>query len=191
MPKIIQIDRLTYKDNINWSKWDELVKQTKEEIEALLDNYKAPSGNNKLCYTYNFSGELCESFNSIKELAVKLDSNADIMSRYVANGDIFNGLLVSDELMTKDVAFATYRNRLTSGRCHFPKSNQTRKSIIVYVYGEDGQLVGVYESIAKFKAHGGLWFDDDRIIGNNLVSRYFYDEKTAKEVFKTLNVNKR
>lgn len=114
--------------SINWEKWDELSRKTKEDIEVLLEETTIP-----LKYVYSLGGKLLGVFKSTKECSDKIGISPEQINFYVRTQKPYlkGGLLFRDSPMEKD----TYRSK--------PK----------WVYTLEYKLVGVYKNAAEAAEH--------------------------------------
>jgi hypothetical protein len=175
---------------IHWEKWDELVEQTKRDIEEYLKNnkYKIKIRNCNTCYAYNKEGELVHVFESFKDCANNLNANATTIKRYIDKQWVYNELLLSKEELKPDVAFAIYRMATEHGNIYTKTSNP------VYCYNQDGKLVSIYESLRDWAFHenndnvNSRLYKEDRRINNKLVSLNYYATDVARELYKTTTV---
>lgn len=175
---------------INSDNWQRIVNQTKHDIELELADFyqrkykKRGRKNQHCCYLYSADGELVHEFDSTLDLARYWNINISCVYRSLKRREINNGLLVTDEVLTADVAKSIYRQQLTLGRI---KDGNGRRKMPIYTYSDNGELVGCFDSIATFKKHGGRWITNDKIINNRLASKILYNQETARNRYLELS----
>ncbi len=179
-----------YEGKVNWEKWDELVEQTKRDIEEYLKNYKyvKQRANSHTCYAYNKEGELVHVYDNLKDCANSLNGNSTTISKYIDNNWIYCEFLLSKEELKQDVAFALYKMAIEHGNI-FVKTSK-----LVYCYNQDGKLVSLYESLKEWAFHenndnvNSRLYKEDRRINNKLVSLNYYTTDVARELYKTTTI---
>lgn len=168
---------------INWETWDRLVEQTKKEIADLppvtIKTY------NK-CYAYDGNGEQVNQWESYSKCTNYFKGCADSTVRiYLQKQQIIDGLLLSCERLSKDVAFALYRDRLETGKVY--QKGATKFTMPVYTYDSTGRMIGAYSSKAGWaiatKTYCNKFKGNDIIYQNRLVSKHYYDQDTAREIY--------
>jgi hypothetical protein len=175
-------------DRINWENWDRIVARTRAEIAEVLSGYVSPQrpSRNVKCYLYSSDGELVKQIESKSLCSKYLNGNVTTVANYVQRQWIYNGFLLSQETLTKDVAAAMYRDRLAHGKVFIP--NERKKRIPLYSYNKDGKLVGAYDSKYQWqmqhKKGTTLLKKGDRVIDDRLISENRYDEETARRIYK-------
>lgn len=172
----------------DWSKWDEIVEQTKRDIAELLKDYKQPTqlSRHETSYIYNKDGELVKKFETQLDCAKYLGGTKATICNYLKRQWNYGGYLLSLEELRPDIAFAMHRYNKEHGNVFI--HGQTKKRVPIYSYNADGKLVGAYETQyqwAKVTKKGNTFIKDvDRIVYDRLVSKNRYDEATAKQMYK-------
>lgn len=113
---------------IDWDKWDELVNNTKDDIDITQEEANIP-----LKYVYSLGGKLIGTFKSTKECSDKVGISPEQINYYIRTQRPYlkGGLLFRDVPMEKN----TYRSK--------PK----------WVYALEYKLVGVYKNAAEAAEH--------------------------------------
>lgn len=179
---------------INWEKWDNLVEQTKRDIEEYLKNnqYKKLRANSNTCYAYNKEGELVHVYNNLKDCINNLNGNGTTIKKYIDNQWIYCEFLLSKEELRTDIAFALYRMAIEHGNIY--TKSKVKKTNPVYCYNQDGKLVSLYESLREWAIRENndnvcsRLYKEDRRINNKLVSLNYYTTDVARELYNTSTI---
>lgn len=182
---------------INWDVWDKSV----EEFHKWMDEhfstkkdriYQKDKRDRKTVYAYDNNGEFVKQWATNTECAQEMKCSTSTVHNYSKAGNVLNGYLLSREKLTKDVAFAMYRDSLHHGNVYQVGVTTTKPKKIVYRYTPDGKMVGIYESINQYckvllstdayqlkcrLAKGNI------ITKGHMLSYSFYDEITAEEEY--------
>ena len=179
------ISREILNNYINWENWNRIVEQTRRDIAELLKDYKQHT-KHETSYIYNEDGELVKGFQTQSDCAIFLGGNKTTVSNYLKRQWNYNGYLLSQEELRKDVAFAMHKYNVEHGNVFI--LGETKKRIPIYSYNADGKLVGAYETQyqwTKVAKKGNSFIKKaDRIVDDRLISKHRYDEATAKQMFK-------
>lgn len=202
MNEYIEITREQFKDEINWEKWDELVALTRKQIAEALNDYKYSNvskvSSPKTIYGYNSNGELVKEWKSKINCCDELDGNPSTILNYIRKSWVFCSYILSYDKLTQDIAFAMYRNAIEKGHIYKFGFKQTKHKKPIYSYNENGKMIGVFESLnqyCKCQLSTNLTLLRERLNNNNgeilskgnLLSFNFYDELTAREIYKEQN----
>ena len=181
---------------INWDVWDKSV----EEFHKWMEEHFSKSAPLKLpdkrprtkVYAYDNNGEFVKDWETNTECAKEMKCSTSTVHNYSKAVNVLNGYLLSREKLTKDVAFAMYKNSLHHGNVYQVGITTTKPKKIVYRYTPDGKMVGIYESINQYckvllstdayqlkcrLAKGNI------ITKGHMLSYSFYDEITAEEEY--------
>lgn len=188
---------------INWDAWERIVEQTRNELGELLRNYnikKTWKCNRKNVYGYNNNGELVNEWKCNIDCANEFKVTHSVIHNYSKTNKIINGYLISREKLTKDKAFALYRNALENG--HVYNRGKTKPNKTVYQYNKDGKMIGVFESLNQWckcneilnqvaTIRNRLVNNTDILVKGKMITYNFYDEIIAKEIYNEKTRNNR
>lgn len=179
---------------INWSAWDRVVEETRNEL-AQITTLKKPIKQinhfTKKIYGYNSNGDLSKLWNSNVECATELNVSEAVAHNYSKKLAVVKETLLSRAELTKDVAFAHYRFAIEHGLVYGWNKKSGKP---LYQYNEDGKLVAVWQKVKDWAnnngytsgtSYGGTFTNADRIYKGRLTSFNLYDEETAKTIYKT------
>ena len=180
---------------INWDVWD----RTVEEFHKWMDKHFSEPRNippdkrpRRTVYAYDNNGEFVKEWATNTECAKEMKCSTSTVHNYSKYNNVLNGFLLSREKLTKDVAFAMYRDSLHHGNVFQVGISTTKPKKVVYRYDENGKMVGVYESINQYSKVMQTTdsytlrcrlVNGDIITKEHLLSYSFYDEQTAKEAY--------
>jgi hypothetical protein len=185
---------------INWDVWDRLT----AEFHKWMEEYFAepapvniPKDNRprRTVYAYDNNGEFVKQWLTNKECADEMKCSTSTVHSYSKYNNILNGYLLSREKLTKDVAFAMYRDSLRHGNVYQVGVTTTKPKKPVYKYDEKGKMVGIYESLyqyVKVMQSSNEYtlrcrlVKGDIITKGHLLSYSFYDEPTAREIYHSI-----
>lgn len=178
---------------INWSVWDRVVEETRNELAQIATQKKTKQINHftKKVYGYNSNGDLSKLWNSNVECATELNVSEAVAHNYSKKLAVVKETLLSRAELTKDVAFAHYRFAIEHGLVYGWNKKSGKP---LYQYNEDGKLVAVWQMVKDWAYHNGyssgtsygcVFAKGDRIYKGRLTSFNLYDEETAKTIYKT------
>ena len=188
---------------INWDVWDRMVEEFHKWMEEYFSkktNIPKDKRNTKEVYAYDNNGEYVKEWETNAECAKEMKCSTSTVHNYSKAGNILNGYLLSREKLTKDVAFAKYRDSLHHGNVYQVGVTITKPKKAVYRYTNEGKMVGLYESLYQYcKVNNSTDMccikkrlsDGDIIVKAYLLSYNFYDEKTAKEMYMSVKKEKK
>ena len=181
---------------IKWENWDRIVLETQALIEETLKNYKVTEQpkycNGYKVYGYNIDGDLVKEWETKKQCCNELQMNGSTVYNYITNHYVISNLLLSKKILEKDLASRLYRNAIESGHVYSGLSRHARP---IYTYNENGELVGVYESIYSwcldnhYNTFSKQLRSGDKKVNNRLVSYSMYDQQKAKDKFSKIEKN--
>ena len=190
-----EVTRADFPEITDWSWWDEIVNDTRKKIDEQLEQYKSLlykkediEKNQVRIYLYDRDGELYKWFDSIEQTACYFNTANSTITRYSKNEGIIKGFLLSREKLRNDIAFALYKNAMHIGNTFNPDSTNS-KNKTVFVYNQNGKVVGMFDSVKTFFASknsksNSRWILDERILDERLLSYKRYSEDEAKEKYK-------
>lgn len=189
------VTRADFPEITDWSLWDEIVNDTRKKIDEQLEKYKSLlykkediAKSQVRVYLYDRDGELYKWFDSIEQTARYFNTADSTITRYSKNEGIIKGFLLSREKLRNDIAFALYKNAMHIGNTFNPDSTNS-KNKTVFVYNQNGKVVGMFDSVKTFFASknsksNSRWILDERILDERLLSYKLYSENEAKEKYK-------
>ena len=189
------VTRADFPEITDWSLWDKIVNDTRKKIEEQLEQYKSLlykkediEKNQVRIYLYDRDGELYKWFDSIEQTARYFNTANSTITRYSKNEGIIKGFLLSREKLRNDIAFALYKNAMHIGNTFNPDSTNSKRKT-VFVYNQNGKVVGMFDSVKTFFASknsksNSRWILDERILDERLLSYELYSENEAKEKYK-------
>lgn len=189
------VTRADFPEITDWSLWDKIVNDTRKKIDEQLEQYKSLlykkediEKNQVRIYLYDRDGELYKWFDSIEQTARYFNTANSTITRYSKNEGIIKGFLLSREKLRNDIAFALYKNAMHIGNTFNPDSTNSKRKT-VFVYNQNGKVVGMFDSVKTFFASknsksNSRWILDERILDERLLSYELYSEDEAKEKYK-------
>ncbi len=181
---------------INWDVWDRLTAEFHKWMDEYLSKkdriYPKDKRPRRTVYAYNSNGEYVKQWATNTECAQEMKCSTSTVHNYSKAGNVLNGYLLSREKLTKDVAFAMYKDSIHHGNVYQVGVTTTKPKKPVYKYDENGKIVGVYESLYQYvkvmQSSNEYTLRCRLTIGDiitkgHLLSYSFYDEETAKEAY--------
>lgn len=140
---------------INWKKWDELVQQTKKEIENILK--KQATTNKTKVYQYNKNFQLINTFKSILEATQYFNITYYALKKAIENNEIIDNSILSyfnlNEITTLErqiIENQEKQKRIERFQQKVNKQsidNNNKKNRPVYVYSLEGELLHTLHSM--------------------------------------------
>lgn len=185
---------------INWDVWDRLTEEFHKWMEEYFNNKeprKLPPDKRprRTVYAYDNNGDFVKEWATNKECSDEMKCSTSTVHSYSKFGNVLNGFLLSREKLTKDVAFAKYRDSIHHGNVYQVGITTTKPKKAVYKYNSEGKMVGVFESIYQYTQvmHSSDSYTlrcrltkGDIISKEHLLSYSFYDELTAREIYDSI-----